>query len=199
MDALLSPAPLHKHHGGMIQDCFSRPKGLYERLRGEVGRGFNLAHYWGPRASKKSSEWIAEATRLVMRDPAPDLLLTYLPHLDYDLQRHGPDSEEARRALDQLRGILEGTLGAARESGYAATVFGDYAMLPVSGAVHPNRALLESGLMSARRVGKMLYPDLFTSECFCVADHQAAHVIVRAPERAGAVETCWKACREWRG
>ena len=41
-----------------------------------------------------------------MPDLAPDLLLTYIPHLDYDLQRHGPDSEPAAKALDILLGYL---------------------------------------------------------------------------------------------
>ena len=40
---------------------------------------------------------------------SPDLSLVYLPHLDYDLQRHGPDSSEATvavRVLDNLVGDL---------------------------------------------------------------------------------------------
>ena len=178
-DVALSPAPIHKHHGGMIQDCFSRPAGLYGDLKRQLGRGFDLRHYWGPRTSVKSTAWIAEATARVMRDPAPDLLLTYLPHLDYDLQRHGPDSPEAARAFGEMKAILERLLAAARGAGCRTVAFGDYAMSPVSRPVHPNRALLEAGLMSVRRIGKMLYPDLYTSGCFCVVDHQVAHAIVR--------------------
>ena len=46
-------------------------------------------NYWGPLANHRSSDWIVDATIATMGQPefAPDLLLTYIPHLDYDLQR----------------------------------------------------------------------------------------------------------------
>ena len=62
LDLVLSPAPIHKHSGGMIQGCYAKPDGLYERLTGQVRRPFNLMHYWGPLASHKSSAWITDAT-----------------------------------------------------------------------------------------------------------------------------------------
>jgi predicted AlkP superfamily pyrophosphatase or phosphodiesterase len=176
-DLILSPAPIHKHHGGMIQDCFSRPAGLYERLCQSIGRPFNLAHYWGPRAGLKSSTWITRATAQVMDDPAPDLLLSYLPHLDYDLQRHGPDSPAATEAIDSLEECLIDLLAAAQRSGYRVLVFGDYAISPVSRPIHPNRILREAGLFHTRLVKKMNYADLHTSAAFAVVDHQIAHVI----------------------
>ena len=90
-DMLLSPAPIHKHHGGMIQDCDSQPADLYEQLCAELGRPFKLRQYWGPLATPKVGEWIAEAVAAVLaRADAPDLILTYLPTLDYALQRRDP-------------------------------------------------------------------------------------------------------------
>ena len=62
VDAVLSPAPIHKHHGGMIEDCYCRPAGLYGRLCDAVGGRFKLRHYWGPFASTKAGDWIAAAT-----------------------------------------------------------------------------------------------------------------------------------------
>ena len=96
-DLILSPAPIHHHHGGMIQDCYCRPRDLYGRLCRDVGRPFNLRHYWGPMASFKASRWIADAMRclLGMPETAPELLLTYLPHLDYALQKHGPEDRKS--------------------------------------------------------------------------------------------------------
>jgi predicted AlkP superfamily pyrophosphatase or phosphodiesterase len=178
-DVLLSPAPIHKHHGGMIQDCYARPEGLYRELAEAVGRKFSLMHYWGPFASGKSTAWIAEATIQVLRRAAPDLLLTYLPHLDYELQKSGPDSERSARAYSVLRDQLEKILSTARDVGYRVLVFGDYAITEVSRPVHPNRALRESGLMAVRDVRGMHYPDLPGSRAFSVVDHQVAHVIVR--------------------
>ncbi len=178
-DVLLSPAPIHKHHGGMIQDCFSRPVGLYRELVRKLGRPFNLTQYWGPRASVKASSWIVDATVEIMRGPTPELLLTYLPHLDYELQRSGPDSGPAARSFDEFKALLSKLLAAARELGYRVIVFGDYAMAPVKRSVFPNRALLDAGLMNVRNIRGMAYPDLYTSRAFAVADHQIAHVILR--------------------
>lgn len=179
VDFVLSPRPIHKHEGGMIQDCYSQPASLYDRLAGELGRPFNLMHYWGPLASRKSSEWIADATCRVLASPdtAPELLFTYLPHLDYDLQRQGPDGKPAARARDVLYGLLARIRRAAEESGYDWLIYGDYAIGPASrGAVFPNRALRDAGLFWTRAVKGMAYPDFFNSPAFAVADHEVAHV-----------------------
>ena len=49
-------------------------------------------NYWGPMANVGASRWIADATLTVWRTEKPDLLLTYLPHLDYTGHRAGPGS-----------------------------------------------------------------------------------------------------------
>ena len=191
-DLILSPAPIHKHHGGMIEGCYARPADLYERLRKLVGRPFRLRHYWGPLASTKAGDWIAEATAAALADGslAPDLLLTYLPTLDYDLQRFGPDGPCSDRAAAALARQLHALLAAAERAGYDALVFGDYAIAAVDGAVFPNRALAEAGLLATRPVGRMLYPDFHASRAVAVVDHEIAHVYVRRVEdiaEAGAV------------
>jgi predicted AlkP superfamily pyrophosphatase or phosphodiesterase len=182
VDFVLSPKPVHKHEGGMIQDCYSQPHDLYARLSGRIGRGFNLMHYWGPLASRRSSEWIVSAMCETMAAPdlAPDLLLGYLPHLDYDLQRHGPGGRPAAKARAQLHALLARLTGAAESSGYDYLIFGDYAI----GAVErppamPNLALREAGLFRTRTLRGMLYPDLFSSEAFAMVDHEIAHVYVK--------------------
>lgn len=182
VDLVLSPRPIHKHEGGMIQDCYSLPQGLYESLCRRIGRPFNLMHYWGPLASRKSSEWIADATCAILadRDLAPDLLFTYLPHLDYDLQRYGPEGPHAARARDVLAALLKKICAAADANGYDWLIFGDYAIGPVDGgAVFPNRALREAGLFWTRTVKGMAYPDFFNSRAFAVVDHEIAHVYAR--------------------
>ncbi|HWB59965.1 MAG TPA: alkaline phosphatase family protein [Chthoniobacteraceae bacterium] len=184
VDMVLSPAPIHKHSGGMIQDCYSEPRGLYGRIAKKVRRNFNLMHYWGPLASRKSSDWIVAATCALMSEPdAPGLLLTYIPHLDYDLQRHGPDSPQAHKALDVLAGYLGKLQKAAADGGYEWLIFGDYAIEPVTkGAVFPNRALREAGLFATRNIKGMAYADFFSNPAFAIVDHQAAHVHTNGPE-----------------
>ena len=185
VDVLLSPKPIHKHHGGMIQDVYSRPEQLSARLEAEIGRPFDLMRYWGPLASFPSSAWIAAATEAILSAPdlAPDLLFTYLPHLDYDLQRHGPDSSQAFQSLEKVGGLLSNLWKTATECGYDVLVFGDYAIEAVTGGpVFPNRALRDAGLLSVRMVRGMAYPDFHGGRAFALVDHQIAHVYVRKPE-----------------
>jgi hypothetical protein len=48
VDMILSPAPVHKHGGGMVQSVYSQPQPLYRELCGKMGRAFKLHRYWGP-------------------------------------------------------------------------------------------------------------------------------------------------------
>jgi hypothetical protein len=189
-DIILSPAPIHKHHGGMIEDCYSKPAGLYKHLCSQLGRFFRLKQYWGPLASVKSSRWIADATvaLLSISNLAPDLCLTYLPALDYDLQRYGPDHRASARAVEALRDQLDNLADAANRFGYEMLVFGDYAIAPCTqGAVFPNRILHDAGLLATRRVKGMLYPDFHESRAFVLCDHETGHVYVRQPADTSSV------------
>lgn len=179
VDLVVSPRPIHKHHGGMIQDCYTQPPDLYGFLQRRAGRPFNLRHYWGPMASARSSEWIVAATKAVMETPdlSPDLLLTYIPHMDYDLQRHGPESPQAETALQVVYRHMESLCARAEQTGYEVLFFGDYALESVTGKpVYPNRVLRGAGWFKVRAVQSGLYPDFFASTAFAMADHQVAHV-----------------------
>ena len=193
VDLVLSPAPIHKHGGGMLQDCYVRPAGLYQELVAVLGRRFNLMHYWGPLVSLKSTQWIADATIALLRHgpAAPELLLTYLPHLDYVLQKAGPEHpRHVRRAVSELAGELRRLVAAAQEARYGIIVFGDYAMTPARQVVFPNRELRRAGLFEVRQIGRRSYPDLYASRAFAMVDHQVAHVFVRSPQDLGAVQAC---------
>ena len=179
---LLSPAPIHKHHGGMIQDCYSKPTQLYPRLCERLGRKFNLMNYWGPLASKKSSDWICDATCAVLDDEnlRTDILLTYLPHLDYILQKRGPNPDKTlRKHVSKTVSLLSRIIDSAKCQGYEVLIWGDYAITEARKVVFPNRILKNAGLFLERRVDGRSYPDLYASRAIAVADHQVAHVYVR--------------------
>jgi len=181
-DLILSPAPIHKHGGGMIQDCYSKPAALYPQLTKQLGRGFNLMHYWGPLASRKSSAWIADATSAVLANPELDLdlLFTYLPHLDYVLQKQGPESTpNLRKNVGELVGFLTRICNTAAENGYEVLIWGDYAIAPARKVAYPNLILKNAGLFNERIVGGRSYPDLYSSPAFALVDHQVAHVYMR--------------------
>jgi predicted AlkP superfamily pyrophosphatase or phosphodiesterase len=191
-DLIVTPAPIHKHSGGMIQDCYTQPASLQARLNERIGRPFNLMNYWGPLANHKASDWITDAVVAAMSlpDVAPDLLLAYLPHLDYDLQRYGPESPQAKKALDLLLGYLTRIKAACAEHGYDWILFGDYAIEPVRrGALFPNRRLREAGLFATRDIRGMAYTDFHESRAFAVVDHQAAHVYCRDDDAVADART----------
>ncbi len=189
-DLVVSPRPIHKHSGGMIQDVYTEPRDLYARLCERVGRKFNLMHYWGPLASRKSTEWIVDAVSAVMSMPdvAPDLLLSYLPHMDYDLQRHGPAHPKVDRAINELEQYLSRLYEVARSNGYEVLFVGDYAIRAVEhGAVFPNGALHNADLFLTQQVKGMAYPDFFAGRAFAMVDHEIAHVYV--PDRTALDRT----------
>ncbi|MCZ6628228.1 MAG: alkaline phosphatase family protein, partial [SAR324 cluster bacterium] len=67
-------------------------------------------------------------------------------------------------------------------------VLSEYGITPVNGVVHINRVLREAGLIRIREELGLEQLDAGASEAFAVADHQLAHVYVRAPERVAQVK-----------
>jgi predicted AlkP superfamily pyrophosphatase or phosphodiesterase len=185
LDLVLSPKPIHRHHGGILMDCYTRPEPLYADLCAELGRRFDLYHYWGPLARARVGRWISEATlRILARPDAPDHLFVYLPSLDYDLQRHGPDAPQAAAALAETLAQIEPLVAAAEAQGRPWLVTGDYAIESVNapdGAIFPNRILRDAGLFHTRETARRLYPDFFTARALAIVDHQIAHVHVPEP------------------
>ncbi len=190
VDQLLSPAPVHKHGGGLVDAVYSKPAGLYDRLMTRVGKPFRLHRYWGPLASPAASDWIADATCALLEDPeiAPDLCFTYLPALDYDLQRYGPNDPRTAKAIAAVVRQIACLRDVAARRGYDWLVFGDYALGPVNRAAFPNRSLREAGLFVARKVDDRLYPDFGESGAFALVDHEIAHVYVKSPGLVGAAQ-----------
>ena len=196
IDVLLSPAPIHTHGGGMIEDVYSQPENLYARLVTRMKKKFKLSSYWGPLASRKSSEWITHATIEIMSDSdsAPDVLFSYIPHLDYALQKYGPHSSKAREAYIKVESLLVQLIETARQNGYEILVYGDYAMGEVDHAEFPNRLLVQHGFLHTRNIKGKLYPDWYASDAFAVVDHEIAHVYTRNPHVSDAVVSLFSEC-----
>jgi len=179
-DITVTPRPIYHADGRKSPDCYTDPPELHDRLTAELG-DFPLFSYWGPGAGIASSRWIARAARSVFDGDRPDLTLVYLPHLDYDLQRFGPESAQAvaaAAAVDQVAGDLADHV---RGRGATVVVVSEYGITAVSREVHINRALRSAGLLRVHTQAGMEYLDPWTSRAFAVADHQIAHVYVRDP------------------
>ena len=148
---------------------------------------FPFGAFWGPYAGLDASQWIADAARWIEHHEKPDLNLVYLPHLDYDLQRHGPESPEAdaaRAEIDKLVGRLADDL---ERSGVEVTLLSEYGITAVDRAVCLNRLFRAKGWLAIKDElgGEIL--DTFHSLAFAVCDHQVAHVYVRDPALLGEV------------
>jgi predicted AlkP superfamily pyrophosphatase or phosphodiesterase len=176
----VTPRPIYPADGRKIPEIYSSPSSLGERLQSELG-AFPFFDFWGPKSGIRSSEWIAESARLVDQWHDPTLLMVYLPHLDYDLQRYGAsDARTAAnvQAIDRVAGALVDHL---RARGRRILVLSEYGLSDVDRPVHLNRLFREAGWLSVRdELGTDAF-DPGASAAFAVADHQVAHVHVRDP------------------
>ncbi len=184
VDTTVTPRPEYHADGRKEPDCWTWPPSLHDQLVAELGP-FPLFTFWGPGAGIDSSKWIIGATRRVM--PDHDLTLSYIPHLDYDLQRFGPSGPEAVRAAREVDEALAPLLDDAEAMGATVVVLSEYGITDVDRPVDVNRALRRAGLLHVHRnsTGEILDP--WTSKAFAVADHQVAHVYVRDPHDVPAV------------
>jgi predicted AlkP superfamily pyrophosphatase or phosphodiesterase len=188
VDWSVTPRPIYVADGRKIPEIYSSPSDLGARLAAELG-AFPFFDFWGPKSGVRSSEWIAEASLKVDDWHAPSLLMVYLPHLDYDLQRFGASDPRARQqiaVIDRVAGRLIETL---RARGRRILVLSEYGLSDVSRPVHINRVLREAGWLVVRdELGTDAF-DPGASRAFAVADHQVAHVYVRDPRDVAPVRT----------
>lgn len=90
VDVAVTPRPMYLADGRKLPDIHTHPAELRDRLQQRLGT-FPLFRFWGPAADIVASRWIADCALQVLAEQRPTLTLVYLPHLDYDLQRLGPN------------------------------------------------------------------------------------------------------------
>jgi hypothetical protein len=120
----------------------------------------------------------------------PTLTLCYLPHLDYDLQRLGPDLAHPRigKALEEIDAVCGELIEQAERDGARVVVVSEYGISPMRDAVHVNRALREAGLIRVRdEMGREIL-DPGASPAFALADHQVAHVYIQHGASAAEIK-----------
>ncbi len=181
-DISATPRPMYPADGRKIPDHYAEPPALHDELDAKLGT-FPLFRFWGPATDISCSWWIAGATDHVLRTRAPTLTLCYLPHLDYGLQKWGPDAADPRVAQDlrEVDAVCGGLIDTAQEQGLRVVVVSEYGIVPVREAVHINRALREAGVLRLRTEMNQELLDAGASRAFAMADHQLAHVYVRDP------------------
>ncbi len=204
VDYSITPRPIYPADGRKFFDVYSWPYSIREEIKKDLGE-FPFFGFWGPAAGIKSpkgsadcaTRWIAESAKWVENKHSPTLNLIYLPHLDYNLQRHGPvgvqpsgcsahapDSLKAElqlnpaiipdlRAIDAIVGDLIDFFG---QRGVPVVLLSEYGITNVDTPVHLNRIFREQGwLVVKEELGREIL-DAGASKVFAVADHQVAHI-----------------------
>ncbi len=186
VDFSVTPRPMYPADGRKIPDCYTHPMDWRDELTAELGR-FPLFNFWGPTADIRSTRWIVDATLLTLQRFRPTLTLVYLPHLDYALQKVGPDHPTIAAELRAVDAEFGRLLARAEAEGIGVVVVSEYGIEAAERPVHINRVLREAGLLAYREeLGREVH-DAGASRAFALADHQLAHVYVRDPADIPAV------------
>jgi len=212
VDLSITPRPIYRADGGKIFDVYSWPYSLREEIKKDLGE-FPFFSFWGPAAGIDSpqgkadaaSRWIAESAKWIENKFSPTLNLIYLPHLDYNLQRHGiyvsnpltrpsailsppngvkgafeinPAIHRDLREIDAMVGDLIDFFG---QRGVQVVLLSEYGITNVDTPVHLNRIFREHGWLTVKDELGLEILDAGASQVFAVADHQVAHIYLNNP------------------
>lgn len=178
VDYSVTPRPLYPADGRKIPDIYSYPMDLRYQLQKKLGQ-FPLFQFWGPYASINASKWIAESAKQVNEQYNPTLTFIYLPHLDYNLQRHGIDFAHISPDLQAIDEVCRDLITYYEEQGGHILLLSEYGITNVNHPVYLNRILREHGYVSVKEELGLELLDAGASQAFAIADHQLAHVHVR--------------------
>lgn len=183
-DVIVSPAPIHKHGGGMMMSCYTKPSGMADVLARLSGR-FPLHRYWGPFASPKVGRMCISYFEEMTQIHDVDEAYLYLPTLDYAAQKKGPASRAAQAATREFVRQIERLAQITESRGARLVVKGDYDITPVTKEpCQPNVLLRREGFFKTRTVGGRAYPDFYESTAFALCDHEFCLIYGEAREKA---------------
>lgn len=191
VDYSVTPRPNYLADGRKIPDVYSHPPELRDALQEKLGR-FPLFHFWGPKTSIRSSQWIAEAAKEVYDSYEPMLSLVYLPHLDYNLQRYGTKDPRVSKDLLEIDAVVRDLVSFYENKGVGVILLSEYGITDVSNPVHLNRLFRDKGWLQIREERGLELLDAGASRVFAVADHQVAHIYVNDPGLEGEVRQLLK-------
>ena len=177
-DYSVTPRPLYRSDGLKTFDVHANPIGMRDEIKADLG-DFPFSTFWGPRAGIASSRWIAESAKWTEEKYSPDLSLVYLPHLDYDLQRLGPnhpDIQKELRAIDKVAGNLIDFL---EKRGVKVVILSEYGITQAKRVIYPNRAFRQKKWLNIKDELGLEHLDCGGSRAFAITDHQITHVYLQ--------------------
>lgn len=191
-DYSVTPRPNYLADGRKLPDCYAHPAELRDELQEKFGT-FPLFQFWGPGANIKSTQWIADASMYTDDKYDPTLTLIYLPHLDYCLQKFGPDLHKIATELKEIDQVIEQLVTFYTQKNAKIILLSEYGIAPVNHPVHLNRIFREEGLLQIRIERGLELLDPGASKAFVLADHQIAHVYINDPSVTEKVKAILKA------
>ncbi|WP_394749695.1 alkaline phosphatase family protein [Spongiimicrobium salis] len=186
VDFSVTPRPNYLADGRKIPDVYSYPSCLRDTLQEALGT-FPLFHFWGPKTSIKSSQWIADAAIKTDQLHDPTLTLVYLPHLDYNLQRHGNDFDKIAKDLREIDQVVAQLVNYFQKKDAHVIILSEYGITDVQQPIHLNRILRKEGYLDIRIERGLELLDAGASKVFAVADHQLAHIYLNDQSLKAAV------------
>jgi predicted AlkP superfamily pyrophosphatase or phosphodiesterase len=195
VDYSITPRPIYRADGGKIFDVYSWPYSIREDIKKDLGE-FPFFGFWGPAAGIRTPQgsldcatrWIAESAKWIERKYSPALNLIYLPHLDYNLQRHGPFTGDGRQInpaiipdLNAIDSIVGDLIDFFRGRDVRIILLSEYGITNVDTPIHLNRIFRRQGWLTLKDELGTEILDAGASRVFAVSDHQVAHVYVNDP------------------
>ncbi len=177
-DYQITPRPIYCADGKKVFDIQTWPMNLRRKIKRKLGK-FPFPAFWGPVAGIASSEWIAKSAKWFEDKYSPDLNLVYLPHLDYNLQRIGPEAPAIRDDLRAIDDVVRNLVTHLEKRGVQVILLSEYGITEVDRPIHLNRVLRRKGWLSWRNELKREMIDLGNCDAFAIPDHQVAHIYVK--------------------
>lgn len=179
-DFTITPRPLYPADGSKHFDIHTQPMGMRDEIKAELG-DFPFPSFWGPAAGIPSSEWIASSAKWVEEKHSPTLSLTYLPHLDYCLQKDGPNASNIPTEVQAIDRVVTDLINYYESRDIKVLLLSEYGISPVTRPIHLNRLFRTKGWLSIKNELGRETLDPGGSKVFAVADHQIAHIYCNNP------------------
>ncbi|NNE91523.1 MAG: alkaline phosphatase family protein [Verrucomicrobiales bacterium] len=180
VDYSATPRPIYCADGKKVFDFQTHPMELHRKLRRKIGK-FPFQTFWGPKSGIESSHWIARAAKWFEEQFSPKLNLVYLPHLDYNLQRLGPNDPLISMDLGQIDAVVGDLIRFYEKRDVRVILLSEYGITEVDNPIHINRIFREKGWLTLRTELRKEVLDLGNSKAFAIPDHQVAHIYVNDP------------------
>lgn len=179
-DYQITPRPIYCADGKKVFDIQTWPMELARKVKRKIGK-FPFPSFWGPNAGIPSSDWIAKSAMWFEKEFSPNLNLVYLPHLDYNLQRLGPENPAISEDLRAIDEVVKELVTYLEKRGVKVLLLSEYGITQVDRPIHINRVFRKKGWLTWRdELGREVL-DPGNCRALAIPDHQLVHIYLNDP------------------